>query len=225
MIASPFLSGVWLVRLVIRKRGARGVGIKEEQVGILNPHEVVRCGGPSTEPRSWLALAWCQIDGNVPRYPHRLGVFQRCLQSVPVNRGDLLDSQAEAKKDKCWLELPGFTACELNELIFVDVGGIICHVDFELGNVALGRQDPARLGSEGASVSRGWIHTECTGQLPTDQTIPRDISHMTRRHAEQIDVLKMEPRGGRRIALIASILHPADHLFARLDRRISWVGL
>lgn len=48
VIASPFLGGVWLVGLVMWKRGARGVGIKEEQVGVLKPHEVVRCGGPST---------------------------------------------------------------------------------------------------------------------------------------------------------------------------------
>lgn len=174
--------------------------------------------------RSWLAEVWCQADGNIPSYPYGLGVFQSLSQSIPVDWGDLFNSQSEAKENKGRLKLPIFTACELYELVFVDIGGIIRHVNFELRVVAFGRQDPARL-SEGASGTRCWIHTGCTGQLRTVQTIPRDISRTTRRHAERIDVLKMEPRGGRQIALIASILHPADHLFAKLYRRISWVGL
>lgn len=175
--------------------------------------------------RSWLAEVWCQTNGNIPSYSYGLWVFQSLSQSIPVDWGDLLNSQSEAKENKGRLKLPIFIACELYELVFVDIRCIICHVNLELRVIAFGRQDPARLGSEGASGSRGRIHTECTGQLRTVQTIPRDISHTTRRHAERIDVMKMEPRGGRQIALIASILHPADHLFAKLYRLISSVGL
>lgn len=103
------------------------------------------------------------MDGGIPRYPYGLGVSQSRSQSVPVNRSDLLNSQSETKKYEGRLEMPGFTPRELNELIFVNIGGIVCHVDLELGEVTLVRQDPARLGSEGASGSERWYILNAPG--------------------------------------------------------------
>ena len=70
------------------------------------------------------------ICPHLPGDADGLGVLKCRSQSVPVQRSDVINAQPDAQEDQRGVELAGRTAAgNVEEAIFVDVGGIVADID------------------------------------------------------------------------------------------------